>query len=310
VNNRTILEKADLALSDLITGGGYLQPAQAKKFLRLLGRESVLLGQVQLVPMRAPKQEVSKVALSQRILRPGAEATALTQAERAKPDFSKVELDAKLFKAEVRLSDEQLEDNIEGGDLRQTVMELIASAVARDMEEIAIQGDTSSPDPFLATMDGVLRQATSHVVDAGGGTLSGDVLLDLLKAIPSHYLRAKRDMRFYTAINAEIDYRRTLQQRETDGGDRMIESDAPVSYQGVPVAPIPLFPEHLGAAANETNVLFAHPKNLAVGVWRQIRIETAREISEGVLKVVVTLRFDTKIVDELACAKAIHVTAS
>ncbi len=35
MDNRTILEKADLALSDLTTGGGMLQPAQAQKFLRI-----------------------------------------------------------------------------------------------------------------------------------------------------------------------------------------------------------------------------------------------------------------------------------
>ena len=36
LDNRTILEKADLALSDLTIGGGLLQPAQAQKFMRIL----------------------------------------------------------------------------------------------------------------------------------------------------------------------------------------------------------------------------------------------------------------------------------
>ena len=35
-DNRTILAKADLALADLTTEGGVLQPAQAKKFIRIL----------------------------------------------------------------------------------------------------------------------------------------------------------------------------------------------------------------------------------------------------------------------------------
>ena len=75
-----------------------------------------------------------------------------------KPDLSDVELDAKLFKAEVRLSDEVLEDSIERGELRQTIMEMLADAIARDMEDVAINGDTASVDPFLATMDGILKQ--------------------------------------------------------------------------------------------------------------------------------------------------------
>src|ERR1051326_3555536 len=111
MDNRSLIQKADLALSDLITNGGYLKPAQALRFLRLLSKQSVLLGMTTMVPMRAPKQEVSKIALSQRILRPAREATPLTQAERSKPETSKIELDAQLFKAEVDLTDEQLEDN-------------------------------------------------------------------------------------------------------------------------------------------------------------------------------------------------------
>ena len=43
LDNRTVLEKADLALADLTAGGGLLQPAQAQKFIRILIDESVIL---------------------------------------------------------------------------------------------------------------------------------------------------------------------------------------------------------------------------------------------------------------------------
>jgi HK97 family phage major capsid protein len=308
MDNRTLLQKADLVLNDLIVGGGYLKPAQALKFMRLLGKQSVLLGQATLVPMKAPKEQISKISLNQRILRPAQEAVSIPLAQRTKPDFSMVELDAKNFKAEVRLTDEQLEDNIERGDLRQTVMELIAEAVARDMEEVAVNGDVSNAtDPFLATMDGVLKQAQSHVVDAANAPLTAPILTNLLKSLPSQYRRDKRALRFLTSVDAEVNYRSSLQQRETAVGDRLIEEDTPVQYSGVPIVPIPLFPEHLGANSNQSAVLLTNPKNIAVGVWRQIRMETGREISDGVLKIVVSLRFDTKLVDELATAKAVNL---
>lgn len=75
----------------------------------------------------------------------------------------------------------------------------------------------------------------------------------------------------------------------------------------MPLLPIPLFPEDLGATGNQTAVLLTNPKNIFVGIWRQIRIETQREISEGVLKIVVTMRFDTKYAEEPGVAKAINV---
>ena len=75
----------------------------------------------------------------------------------------------------------------------------------------------------------------------------------------------------------------------------------------MPVQPIPLFPENLGAGSDQTVVLLCNPKNIQVGIWRQIRIESAREISEGTLKIVATLRFDAKFAEEPGVAKAINV---
>lgn len=71
----------------------------------------------------------------------GSEATALAQADRAVPNLGKAELDAQLFKAEVRLNNEVLEDPIERGQLRQTIMQLMAEAIARDVDEVVIQGE-------------------------------------------------------------------------------------------------------------------------------------------------------------------------
>ncbi|WP_426747419.1 hypothetical protein VZQ01_08090 [Myxococcus faecalis] len=71
--------------------------------------------------------------------------------------------------------------------------------------------------------------------------------------------------------------------------------------------PIPLWPENLGATNDRTAILLCNPKNIHVGIWRQIRIESARDISEGTLKVVATLRFDAKFAEEPGTAKAINV---
>ena len=306
-DNRTILQKADLALADLTAGGGILKPAQAQKFMRLLIKDSPLMRLATVVPMQSPKQQLSKIKFGSRVLRPGAEATALPLADRARPDLSQVELDAKLFKAEVRLSDEVLEDSIERGELRQTIMEMMAEAISRDMEEVLINGDTLSADPFLAVMDGALKQATSNVVDAGGAAISKNLLRDMLKTIPSEHLRDKKAMRFMTSVDADLDYRNTLAERATAVGDRLLEGDTPVLYSGVPLQPIPLFPENLGAGSDQTVILLCNPKNIHVGIWRNIRIESARDISEGTLKIVATLRFDVKFAEEPGVAKAINV---
>ena len=307
LSNRTILEKADLALADLTAGGGILKPAQAQKFMRLLIKESVLMKMATVIPMASPKQQISKIKFGSRILRPGQEGTALGLADRTKPDLTQAELDAKLFKAEVRMSDEVLEDSIERGELRQTIMEMMADAISRDMEDVAINGDTASPDAFLATLDGLLKQASTNIVDAAGTPLSKDLLRDLLKTLPSEYLRDKKALRFLTSVDADLGYRNTLADRATVAGDRFLEDDTPVLYSGVPVQPVPLWPEALGVGSDQTAVVLCNPKNIHVGIWRQIRLESDRDISEGTLKIVATLRFDVKYAEEPGVAKAINV---
>lgn len=306
-DNRVLLRKADLALSDLTTDGGLLQPAQAMKFMRILVLESKILGMGTVVPMRSQKQLIEKIRFGSRILRAGNEATALVSGDRAKPDLSKVELDAQLFKAEVRLDNEVLEDSIERGQLRQTIMELMGEAIARDMDEVVIQGDTASGDPFLAKFDGMLKQATSNIVDAAGSTTNKNVMNDAIKTLPHEFLRDRKNLRFLTSINSEQDYRDSLAERATIGGDKWLTDNSPVMYSGVPVEAIPLFPEHLGAGSNFTNMIFTDPKNLNVGIWRNIKLETDKDVSAGVLIIVASLRFDFKYAEQLAAVKVTNV---
>ena len=307
MDNRTVLEKADLALADLTTGGGMLQPAQAQKFLRILIKESVLLKQATVVPMRSPKQLIEKIRFAGRILRAGSEAVALQPSDRAKPDLGLVELDAQLFKAEVRLNNEVLEDSIERAQLRQTIMQLMAEAIARDMDDVIVSGDKTSADPFYAKLDGVLKLATSNVVDAGTQPTNKVTLRDMLKSMPSEFLRNKKEMRFFTSVESEIDYRDSLAERATLVGDKFLEQDVPVMYSGVPLLSVPMFPETLGPGNNTTDILLTDPKNIQVGIWRNIRIETFKDVPAGVLIIVATLRFDVKFAEETATVKAINV---
>lgn len=305
--NRTLLQKADLALSDLTTNGGLLQPAQAQKFIRVLIDQSVVLPMATVVPMKSYKQIVEKIRFAGRVLRAGSEGVALAAADRAKPTTGKVELDAKLFKAEVRLNNEVLEDNIERQQLRQTIMTMLAEAISRDIDEIAIKGDTTSTDVTLAQFNGVLKQATSNVVDAGTTKLGKSLLRDMIKAMPKPFLRNKKSLKFLTSIDAEIDYRDSLSDRSTPLGDKKLEEDDAVQYSGIEVIPVPLMPENLGVGTNCTNVILTDPKNINFGIWRQIRVETDKLVSEGVLIIVASLRMDVKYAEETAVVKGINV---
>jgi HK97 family phage major capsid protein len=309
LNNRTLLEKADLALSDLLSGG-VLVDAQAQKFIRLLIKESKVLGMATVRPMKSTSELVEKIRFGSRILRAGQSATPLALADRAKPDLSKVSLAAKLMKGQVNLDDETLEDNIEQGSLRQTVMELMGEAIARDIDELLVQGDTASSDPFLALFNGMLKAATSNVVEANQTAISRTLLKNMIKAMPSEFIRNKRNLRILTSVDAETDLRETYAGRETALGDRNAVEDDSITFSGIPVESVPLFPENLGGGTNETNAILVDPKNLLVGMWRKIRVETDKDIEAGVLKIVTSLRADFKYMEETAVVKATEITVS
>jgi len=310
MDNRSLLQKADLALADLLTGGGLLVPAQAQRFIRILIEESKILGMATVKPMRSPKELIEKIRFGSRIMRAAQENTALAAADRSKPDLSKVELDAKECKAEVDLNNSVLEDSIERDELRQTIMQLMGEAISRDIEELVVRGDTASADPYLALFDGLLKAATSNVVNAGAVTTTKSVFRDMLKTMPTAFLRNRQMMRFFTSNDSEIDYRDSISDRATAAGDNALSSAAPVGYSGIPVVDVPLFPENLGGGLNQTNIILTDPKNINVGVWRQIRIETDKDIRKGVLIIVATMRLDFKYAEETAVVKATAVKVS
>lgn len=309
IDNKTLLQKADTALSDLTTGGGILKPAQADTFIRLAIKGSVLMKMATVTPMKAPKQEFPKARFGSRVLVAGTESTPVSAGSRVRPDLSYVGLDAKLFRAEVDISDEALEDSVERGNFKETIIELLAAAIGRDLEEIAINADTASSDTTLAQFDGLLKQATSHVIDGAAADISYAIFKNAMKTIPSQYLVDKTQIKFLSSVNAEIGYRNLLGNRNTPGGDRWISDDTPVGYGGIGIVPVPLFPETQGTSPNNdrTSILLTNPKNIMFGIWRQIRIEQWRDPTQGVFKLAASVRFDAKFQNEDAVAKVWNI---
>jgi len=259
-SNRSIVEKADLAVSDLVSDGGYLNPEQATTFIRMLIDQPTLLNEIRVVPMNSPTMEINKIGFAGRILRKApASGTALPASKRSKPTTDKVELATKEVIAEVHIPYDVLEDNIERGRLEDTLMSLISERASLDLEELLLLGGTDPTDEYLELCDGMLVQSTSH----------------------------------------HVEYIDSLADRETALGDSRITGKkfyprAEVAY-GVPVVPAALMPN--------SNYLFTFPKNLILGVQRQIMIETDRDIRARVLIVVLTLRIDIKYEEEDAVVK-------
>lgn len=304
-----IMEKADIALSDLTSAGG-LAAADADSFIHELIDASVLMALCTVIKMKAPTQRIDRAKFGSRVLRSASSAQALTLNDRSKPDMARQELVAHEYKGEVRIPTDVLEDNIEGGKFRNTVFALLSERIALDMDEAILLSDTASSDMFLKKTDGMIKRASTHQVVAGGVPLSRTHGKELLKAMPQPGLRNKKLLRCLTSIDAEIDYRDSLIARETAGGEALNTSDAPVYIHGVPVVPVPMFPENLGVGTNETVTLLLNPKNTYVGIWRQITFDTDKDVTAGVWIVVPNIRFDVTYADPNLVVQGTGITVS
>jgi len=287
-DNREIVQKADIAVSNLVADGGYLNPEQSDKFIDLVIDEPTLINKVRTVRMSSPQRKIEKIGFANRILNAApSSGTALEEAKRSKPDLGMIELNTKEIIAEVWIPYDVLEDNIEKESLESTIMRHIAMRSALDLEELLIQGDVSiTDDDYLALMDGVLKMSTNSLLDCVDLGYAAKLWKSLISAMPTKYLRNLAQMGFYSPYQTEHEYRDALATRTTGLGDATITGRQPVYGFGVQIKPCALMPQE--------NVFFTYPKNIIWGIQRQIMIETDKDIRRRVYIIVLTMRMDIK----------------
>lgn len=312
LSNQELLEKATLTTADFGgPGEAPLKVEAADRFIEKLTIGQHLLGDVQVVTHTGAKWQQATVQFASRIMKPGVQATRLADADRSKPTTGLIEMSTVLVKGEVPVADEVFEDNLEGDAFANKLETLIADRAGFDLEELALNGDVTSGDPYLALLDGYIVQAQAaggHVVD--GVPIGQDyqrIFSRLLSSLPE---RAKRNIetegRFYVPSRLVELYRDSLSSRGTALGDRALEGNQPLKYQGIDIHPVPTFP--ITAGAPDTSfVLLTNKNNLYAGFRRRIQIESFRDPREGATSFIVTCRFDARIADVDATAIATGV---
>jgi len=309
--NQELIQKADMALSDLATAGK-LNPEQTDRFIRTVIDQPTLLNAVRTVTMSTPSRKINKIGFGSRIMRPAVSATALQDSDRVKPDLGQVQLDTVETMAEIHLPYDVLEDNIEGGNvsvpmqspaggLHQTIVDLIAERAALDLEELAIQGDTSSGDAYLAMQDGYLKLAAANVADVGGA-FDKSAVKTALKTMPTRYLRNRAALQHFVSVDNETEIRDSYANRNTALGDSTVQANSPIYVFGSKITPVALMP---GA-----NGLFTDPLNLIFGIQRNVLIEYDKDIRARVFIIVLTTRVAFKIEETNALVKYTGITGS
>lgn len=306
MENKSIIQKADIALATL-ANGGLLNTEQSNTFLRMVQDAPTLINQSRFVPMASDSRKIEKIGFGSRILRPGVEATPLADTDRAVPTTDTITLNTKEVIAEVNITYDTLENNIEGNNLENTIMQMIAERAALDIEELIVNGDTASADAYLKLVDGIRKQATSHVIDGASADLTKDIFKNAYKAMPAKYIRNPQAFRFLTSFANEIEWKDQIAARQTSLGDSGLQGALASAY-GIPVQALAMLQAYdNGAGKNVNDIILTHPQNILVGMSRQVRIEVDKDIRARKYIIVLTAKVDTLFEEEDAVVKVTKV---
>lgn len=272
-------------------GGGLLNAEQSNRFIDYMWDATVLGAQVRKIRLRSSVQDIDKLGIGTKIMRLATEA--VDDGVNVGATFTKISITTQKLRLDWDLSTESLEDNLEGEALEDHIARLMATQAGNDLEDLAINGDTTlTGDPLYKSFDGwrKLALAGANVVSHAGGPLNRTAFNKALKAMPRKYMQRRNGMKFFTGSNLIQDYLFSVSedpnyaqtigtQIVTSGG---VRTSGPAGFTGgfafgVPYQEIPLFSEvragtYTSPTGNHGDLWLTFPENLLWGIKRDITV--------------------------------------
>jgi hypothetical protein len=182
------------------------------------------------------------------------------------------------------ISDTFREVNLEGDNVEDRIIRMMATQLANDLESLYIEGDvlgraaveadlleggdTSKvvKDSYLGMFDGWLRLSDGgNTLDAAGQNIGSNLFSRMLNAMPAKFKRNRAELRYLTSLDLEQNFREKVSTRATQAGDNALSASSNLTPFGVPLVPFNLFPfkyrevEHVILAATTAVALRRRP---------------------------------------------------
>jgi|TARA_R110000824_G_scaffold205924_3_gene390882 hypothetical protein len=299
--NEELLQKANEVTTSVVgnASGGILKPAQANRFLDFVIDQSVLMQQSRVVRMRGDSMEIDKLSVGSRLLAKATEAS--DTGANAAVTFTKVALSTVKLRLDWEVSTESLEDNIAGDSLEDHIAQVMARQTSNDMDDLLINGDTTSSNGLLKAQDGYVKlgKASGVTHDGLGANVSRAVFDAVLRKMPNKYLQRRNELRYFSGPGIVQDTIYTLQNpnsatEATAGapspgstmGDRLYSNpggpnggpgSTGLAPFGIPLIEVPLMPESVAGTYDSPSgvhgyIILTFPNNHIVGIQREITV--------------------------------------
>ncbi len=278
---------------------GSTMPAEAfREFIKTTEDVSVLLKDIErngnLVIFGGDKSTIPLIGMASRQLQKAVAGAAPTTI----PTFStgKNEIEPTEVILPINIPYDALEDAIgktaqETGQIAanaavdQIIGDLSMAAVANDLEDLVINGDTASGTPFLQTFNGAIKlvKASGTKYTPGAVETVMEWLAGMFNAAPAQ-VRKGGQTAFWVSTTDFSDLWDAYQSRNTGLGDAAITQDQQGSlrYRGVPVKELISMPAHVG--------FFGRQKAWYAGFKRVISVERLRNPRARMIEYTLTAR--------------------
>jgi HK97 family phage major capsid protein len=303
------VKKAALTLDYLTTNDGALPEEVAQRFIIVMIEQSEFMQMVKVVQMKSTTYRIPTQEYGSRALHKATRGQALPDAKRTRPTVAGPTITAYDYKAEVTMEKEVLESGVEGKRLQNLVMMEIMRRVKEDACEIAINSDDTSSDDDLDNYDGFYTEIATNTVAGGSARLSDTLITSLVKTLPKQF-RKPAMVTILTASNPIIDYKNSVGDRVTQDGDKSRSTQVVSDFHGFKLVGDHEMPDDLGGSSNESVATIGDMKSYHLGFHRRIELDWDKNVREGTIFVVPSVRMGSKHAVEKGFAKMTAVLAS
>ena len=252
--SESFINKSGVVTPSSFAAPSALSTEEANQFIDYVVDQSFMKGNARVERMNAPTKTIAKVGIGNNILKPA--KSAVDPGNTVGITTDQLTLETKEIIAIAEVSDDSLEDNIEGDAFVDHLMRMIAAQSANELDLMSMYGkriaQTNEATDIKQLVNGWLTIAkeNGHRLDARDATLFADgdgyivpeKLSRIVKTLPNKYRGNKGNLRFLIADDIYQDYNDYLGARAVSTADPYLLGVGRLTYSNIPLQAVSLMP--------------------------------------------------------------------
>lgn len=262
--------KASTLAEGTASVGGYLVPTEfSSEVVRLMNDISKIMEISNVIPMSSWKRQIPKQLTNVTV---GWVDESAAKSE-TNPTFGQIEQVAKVMAAVIKCTDELLRDS--AINLTKFLSELVAEAMALEIERVALVGDVSGAgDPF----NGIYKTSGVNVVSMAGAGVSFDDIAELIFSLNDAYAKDAVIVLSRTGLKKLI----KLKDSQNNYIWQPPTGDVPATLWNTPYVISSQIPDNLGTGTDETlAILGRFDKYMLISPRQELEVKISQDASDA-----------------------------